>query len=173
MYKSALGKSSSKKSPVTVVGWKILYIYIHMFLNLHTDRVWLFDGYTNLPARNDTLFSEWWGPKRSLISTTAGRSNTVTHISGWALVSSWAKAPVHPVKTNITAQCTRKLIYTKVGSCLTSKVTGCFEAREIKGCCYSLSCDFCNTMHGTHESKFDVLIVVESVLKKQKYPKLH
>lgn len=37
--------------------------------------------------------------------------------------------------------------------------------RKIKGCCYSFSCDFCNTMHGSHESKFDFLIVVESVLR--------
>lgn len=94
-------------------------------LHLHTHGWTLIRiqfGYTNLPARNDTLFSERWGPKRSLISTTAGRSNTVTHISGWALVSSWAKAPVHPGKTNTTAwkrtaQCTRRFIYAKAGSC--------------------------------------------------------
>lgn len=50
---------------------------------------------------------------------------------------------------------------------LTSKVAGCFEARKIKGCCYSVSCDFCSTMHGTHELKFDFLIIVESVLRKR------
>lgn len=43
---------------------------------------------THTPATNDTLLSVCRGWKRSLSSTTAGKSNTVTENPGWALVNS-------------------------------------------------------------------------------------
>lgn len=51
------------------------------------------------------------------------------------------------------------------GSLLTSQVAGSFKPGEVKGRCYSLSCDFSNAVHGIHEPQFDFVTVVESILK--------
>lgn len=49
-------------------------------------------------------------------------------------------------------------------SILTSKVAGGFETGEVKSSCYSFSCNFSNAVHGIHESQFDLLTIVESIL---------
>lgn len=59
---------------------------------------------------------------------------------------------------------TEKLKCKSLNSLLTSEVTGGFKTGEIEGCGYSLSCDLSNAVHRIHESKFDFLILVESIL---------
>lgn len=79
-------------------------------------------------------------------------------------------APVHPGtkqndelhKNGLLSKKTTFYFY--VLSLFTSKVAGSFKTGEVKGCCYSFSRNFSDAVHGIHESKFDLLTVVESIL---------
>lgn len=64
------------------------------------------------PATNDTLSSFSFGWKWRLISMTCGKSNTVTDISAWAFVNSYAMAPEQPGQEyNDFLTCYVELIY--------------------------------------------------------------
>lgn len=111
------------------------------------------------------------GWKCSLRSTTAGRSNTVTVSSGWALVNSYARAPVHPtgrgeIKTAEPPSLSpEQRLRVASASLLTSEVAGRFEPGEVKGRRHGLRRDPRNAVHGAHEPQLGLLVVVHGILE--------
>lgn len=79
MYKSALGNSSSKKSPVAVAGLKILYIRY-----FKADRVQFFDEITQtcLPQMTPSSLSEEDRNVHSSQSQPAGQTLLRTTLGG-------------------------------------------------------------------------------------------
>lgn len=105
-----------------------------------------------------THLNNSWQVKHCHRQLRVGSSKLIRHGTS----ASWEKTKRKYVKEWFITQ---EHNYNPLASLLTSKVAGSFKTGEVKGCCYSFSCDFSNAMHGIHESQFDVWTVVESILK--------